>query len=62
MKTIGKSCTARGVDLSDTFPGCGTDDAGALAQCIDQDGACETCLMFQQSDALPEDACADVCE
>lgn len=58
MKTIEKSCTARGVDLSAAFPGCALED---LAQCIDQAGACRSCLMFQQSDALPDDACADVC-
>ena len=62
MKTIDKSCTARGVDLSDAFPGCGTDDPALLAECIDQNGACATCLMFQQADALDETACSDVCE
>jgi glucose/arabinose dehydrogenase len=59
-KTIDKSCTARGVDLSAAFPGC-ADFPGTLAQCIDQAGACRSCLMFQQSDALPSDACDAVC-
>ena len=32
---IGKKCEGKGVDLSDAFPGCNTDDAGDLQICLE---------------------------
>jgi len=60
-KTIDKSCVAREVDLSTAFPNCGADTTNELAQCIEAVTACESCEMFRQADALPDDACAAVC-
>ena len=52
MRVIPKACKKPGVDLSVAFPGCGTADPGTLAQCLDHTSQCETCLLFNDADAL----------
>jgi hypothetical protein len=49
---IGKSCVAKGVDLSTAFPGCNLDDPATLAQCLDRAGQCRNCQLFDAADAL----------
>ena len=43
MKTLPKLCVAKGVDLSEAFPGCASDDPADVAACLDQITACRTC-------------------
>jgi glucose/arabinose dehydrogenase len=59
-KTIEKSCTARGVDLSTAFPGCETDAPDVLAQCLANAGCERSCEMFDSADGLDTD-CAALC-
>ncbi len=51
-KTITKKCVEKAVDLSDTFPGCGTDDGEELHTCIETQLECATCLALEATDAL----------
>ena len=43
VKTLPKLCVAKGVDLSEAFPGCASDDPADVAACLDQITACRTC-------------------
>ena len=43
------------VDLSATFPGCGTADPGELASCLGEAVACRVCLGLSKADGLGED-------
>ena len=52
-KTLPMSCA--GVGLAATFPGCGTDDPGELASCVDEAIACRVCLGLNEADGLAED-------
>ena len=54
--TIDKKCTGSGVsDLSAAFPGCGTDDPGQLAACLDVFIECSVCRGLNEADALDRD-------
>jgi hypothetical protein len=53
--------SAPGVDLSDAFPGCETDDPGVLAECLALAGCERSCEMFNTADGLEAD-CAALCE
>jgi hypothetical protein len=55
MRVLPRKCTANGVDLSSSFPGCATDDAGALAICVDQIVGCRVCRALNQADDLAVD-------
>ncbi len=59
VKTIPKSCVDAGVDLSDAFPGCASDDAALLAQCIDAAGRCRDCEWASGVDELGLDCAAE---
>ena len=54
-KKIDKKCAGKGVDLSDAFAGCDTDDPGELAICLDQIVKCRVCLALNEADALGRD-------
>ena len=43
------------VALSLAFPGCGTDDPGALAICLDRIVECQVCLALNEADTLARD-------
>ncbi|TDJ03375.1 MAG: hypothetical protein E2O73_00190, partial [Deltaproteobacteria bacterium] len=43
------------VDLSDAFPGCGTDDPGELGSCLDALVECAVCRALNQVDNLARD-------
>ncbi len=51
-KTIANKCVAKGVNLISTVAGCGTNDSGTLAQCLDDRVECRVCLALNDSDAL----------
>ena len=51
-RTIDKQCVSKGVDLSDAFRPCATDDPEALHQCIRQSVECVNCLGFNGVDGL----------
>jgi hypothetical protein len=42
-------------DLSDAFAGCGTDDAGELAVCLNELANCRLCQALNQADVLNRD-------
>jgi len=48
-------CVDLGVDLSEAFPACGTDDPGELAACLDQNVSCHVRTALNQGDALTVD-------
>jgi hypothetical protein len=52
QQAIGKCGT---IDLSDTFPGCDTDDPSTLATCLDQVVECQVCLALNRADSLERD-------
>jgi hypothetical protein len=52
---IDKKCVGKGVDLSDAFASCGTDDPGELAICLDRIVECQVCLALNEADALDRD-------
>jgi hypothetical protein len=52
-KTIEKACVAKSVDLSDAFPGCGSDASATTADCVDRMTACETCRVLRDVDFFP---------
>ena len=52
---IAKKCVGKGVDLSDAFPACGTDDPAALAVCLDRAVECNVCLALNIADDLDRD-------
>jgi cysteine-rich repeat protein len=54
-KYISRKCVNKGIDLSDAFLGCGTDDAADLAACLHQIVECEVCLALNEADALSHD-------
>jgi cysteine-rich repeat protein len=54
-KKIDKKCAGKGVDLSDAFAGCDTDDPGDLATCLDEIVECQVCLALNEADALDRD-------
>jgi cysteine-rich repeat protein len=47
-----RKCVAKGVDLSDAFPGCGTDDIGTLASCVAESVECEVCQALGAAEEL----------
>jgi glucose/arabinose dehydrogenase len=59
--TISRFCTARSVDLSTAFPGCGDSDPAVLAECLDQAGRCRNCQLFDAADALGPGICDASC-
>jgi hypothetical protein len=54
-RVLPRSCTSRGVDLSSAFPGCGTDDPGDLAMCVEEVVECRVCAALNQADDLARD-------
>ncbi len=65
---IEKHCVNPGVDLSEAFPGCNTDDPEDLHTCLSGRARCQTCVGVLAADGLPGwpcDGCAigsAVCE
>jgi hypothetical protein len=55
--TIDKRCIADGVDLSDTFPGCGSDDVAAVASCLRDATANRSCLALSEADGVDGAPC-----
>jgi hypothetical protein len=55
VKTLPKLCVAKGVDLSDAFPGCGSDDPADVAVCLEEITACRTCQAAVVADDLSVD-------
>jgi cysteine-rich repeat protein len=51
-KVLPRTCEAKGVDLSDAFPGCETDDVGELARCVDASVACQICQALSAAEGL----------
>ena len=51
-KNITKKCVDKLVDLSDAFPGCGTDVELDLAQCLDRAVECRVCVALNAADSL----------
>lgn len=59
---IGKllpKCQGRGVDLSDAFPGCASDDPAIVGACLEAASACRTCLALNDGGGLAAD-CDDL--
>jgi glucose/arabinose dehydrogenase len=54
-KVIPKSCVAKGADLSDSFPGCASDDPATVAACLERSSACRVCLALDQAGDLDAD-------
>lgn len=54
-RVIEAACVKKGVTLSQAFPGCGTDDPDALAQCLATSSQCRTCELFDAADGLGTD-------
>ncbi len=52
---VDRRCVARGVDLSDAFPGCGTDDPAALKSCLAAAASCRSCLAVNAADGIAAD-------
>jgi hypothetical protein len=61
-RDISVYCTRNGVDLSDAFAGCNTDDPAALAACIDRLAACRVCLAAQAADGIGNDVDCDLAD
>jgi len=49
---VEKNCAAKGVDLTDSFPGCATTDSAALAVCVDGLIRCRVCRALNDAGAL----------
>jgi hypothetical protein len=59
---IGKKCGGTESVLSDLFPGCGTDDQGELASCLESAAKCTACRAIARADGLlVSEACPDTC-
>jgi hypothetical protein len=49
---IEKSCSAQGVALAPSFPGCAAGSPEALALCLDTATRCHHCRLFDAADVL----------
>jgi hypothetical protein len=54
---ISKKCDGKGVDLSDAFPGCNTDDAGELQICLEDIVSSRVCEAIKAMDDLSATSC-----
>jgi hypothetical protein len=54
-RVLPRKCTSRGVDLSDAFPGCGTDAPEGVSMCVEASVACEVCAAINSADDLAVD-------
>jgi hypothetical protein len=59
-QVIETRCVAQHADLRAAFPGCATDDPGALAACLHGAGRCYSCLMAEAADGLEDAADCDL--
>jgi len=51
-RAIERSCSATGVELAPTFPGCAAGSAEALSTCLDAATRCRHCRLFDAADGL----------